>query len=38
MDVFTGLITGLYAAHLAGYLTERCARATPIDSDHKVKV
>jgi len=26
MDVFTGLVTGLYAAHLASYLTERFAR------------
>jgi len=26
MDVFTGLITGLYAAHLASYLSERFAR------------
>jgi hypothetical protein len=26
MDVFTGLITGLYAAHLAGCLTEHYAR------------
>jgi len=25
MDVFTGLITGLYAAHLAGYLSEKFA-------------
>ncbi len=26
MDVFTGLVTGLYAAHLASYLSERFAR------------
>ena len=26
MDVFTGLVTGLYAAHLANYLSERIAR------------
>jgi len=29
MDVFTGLITGLYAANLAGYLTERHAPQGP---------